>query len=181
MDGNGNPVDLSQREDTYYYIENKGQANEKKVYGTAKNYLTAEEAAQYTVKNVLSGKDNWQPNIITESCAKPFAQISEDKQTISWEAVPYAICYVIIKNGTEVEFTTETSITYDESCDYIIYAANEQGGLSIGCDPKNPSYIEEMIALPNTQDTMYDLMGRVVKNPVKGNIYILKGKKMIAQ
>ena len=33
VDANGNPVDLSQRRDTYYYTDSNGQ----KVYGKAKN------------------------------------------------------------------------------------------------------------------------------------------------
>lgn len=129
VDGKGNPVDLSQREDTYYKDENG-----KKVYRKAKNYLTAEEAAQYTVKNVLSGSDNWQPAAITESCTAPVAVMNAEG-TISWEAVPYAICYVIVKNGTDVEFTTETSISAESGAEYMVYAANEQGGLSAGCIP----------------------------------------------
>ena len=142
MDGNGNPVDLSQREDTYYYtVKETGE----KVYGKAKNYLTAEEAAQYTVKNVLSGSDNWQPNVITESCAAPVATLSDDKTALSWEAVPYAICYVVVKNGTEVSFTTETSMAAEAGADYVVYAANEQGGLSAGCNP-NPETIKKEIA-----------------------------------
>ena len=141
MDGNGNPVDLSQREDTYYYTNSDGS----KTYGTAKNYLTAEEAAQYTVKNVLSGKDNWQPAIITESCAAPVATWNDDKSTLSWEAVPYAICYVIVKNGKDVEFTTETTISAEAGATYMVYAANEQGGLSAGCDP-NATGIQSAVA-----------------------------------
>ena len=142
MDGNGNPVDLSQREDTYYYtVKETGE----KVYGKAKNYLTAEEAAQYTVKNVLSGKDNWQPAIITESCAAPVATWNDDKSTLSWEAVPYAICYVIVKNGKDVEFTTETTISAEAGATYMVYAANEQGGLSAGCDP-NATGIQSAVA-----------------------------------
>lgn len=142
MDGNGNPVDLSQREDTYYYtVKETGE----KVYGKAKNYLTAEEAAQYTVKNVLSGSDNWQPNVITESCVAPVATLSDDKTALSWEAVPYAICYVVVKNGTEVSFTTETSMAAEAGADYVVYAANEQGGLSAGCNP-NPETIKKEIA-----------------------------------
>ena len=147
MDGNGNPVDLSQREDTYYYtVKETGE----KVYGKAKNYLTAEEAAQYTVKNVLSGSDNWQPNVITESCAAPVATLSDDKTALSWEAVPYAICYVVVKNGTEVSFTTETSMAAEAGADYVVYAANEQGGLSAGCNP-NPETIKKEIADPELE------------------------------
>lgn len=174
MDGNGNPVDLSQREDTYYYIENKGTADEKKVYGKAKNYLTAEEAAQYTVKNVLGGKDNWQPAIITESCAAPVATLSADKSIISWEAVPYAICYVIVKNGTEVSFTTETSISAEAGATYMVYAANEQGGLSAGCDP-NATGIQSTLASDAQVVAIYSVGGVQQRELQRGlNIVLMK-------
>ena len=177
MDANGNPLDLSQRRDTYYYIENKGTANEKKVYGTAKNYLTAEEAAQYTVKNVLSGKDNWQPSIITESCTAPVATLSDDKSTISWEAVPYAICYVIVKNCTEVEFTTETSVKAEAGATYMVYAANEQGGLSTGCNP-DAAHIESVPSTETKVVAIYSANGIQQKALQNGlNIVLMKDNK----
>lgn len=170
MDAHGNPVDLSQREDTYYYTDsNTGE----KVYGKAKNYLTAEEAAQYTVKNVLSGKDNWQPAIITESCAAPVATLSDDKSTITWETVPYAICYVIVKNGKEVEFTTATNIAAEEGANYMVYAANEQGGLSAGCGP-NAANIESITNITDTQTVaIYSVNGMKLKD-FRPGINILK-------
>lgn len=122
-DGDGNLLDLSMRRDTYYYTDSDGN----KVYGTAKNRLTDEEAAQYTIKNVLSGKDNWQPEIKTEACAAPAPVISGSE--ISWETVPYAICYVVTKGDDVVGFTTGTSYTYDGG-EYTVQAVNEFGGLS---------------------------------------------------
>lgn len=173
MDGNGNPVDLSQREDTYYYTNEDGS----KTYGTAKNYLTAEEAAQYTVKNVLSGDDNWQPNIITESCAAPKATFNEDKTGISWEAVPYSICYVIVKNGTDVEFTTETSIAAEAGATYMVYAANEQGGLSEGTNPDPASGIENVIVTEADIVAIYSVNGVQLKELQEGiNIVKLMDK-----
>lgn len=56
----GTEVGLDKRRDTYYYMEKDG----KKVYGKAKNRLTAVEAARYTVKNVMSGSDGWNPQTI---------------------------------------------------------------------------------------------------------------------
>ena len=125
MDGDGNLLDLSNRRDTYYYTNSDGE----KVYGTAKNYLTDEEAAEYTLKNVTGGEDGWQPDLITERCATPVVAV--DGTTLSWAAVDYAICYVIEKDGVVVDFTTETSISdYDSTSTYRIFAANEYGGLS---------------------------------------------------
>lgn len=66
MDGNGDPVDLSQRRTEYYKT-----VDGEKVWGTAKAVLTAEEAAEYTIQNVLGGNDNWQPELLTEACAAP--------------------------------------------------------------------------------------------------------------
>lgn len=123
VDGNGNPVDLSHRRDTYYYMDNG-----TRVEGKAKNYLTDEEAAQYTVKNVMGGSDNWQPELLCEACEAPKPVISGGK--VKWQAVPYAICYVITKNGSVEGFTTATECDYADGAEYSIQAVNEYGGLS---------------------------------------------------
>lgn len=123
VDGNGNPVDLSHRGDTYWYMDNG-----TRVEGKAKNYLTDEEAAQYTIKNVLSGDDNWQPELYTEACEAPKPVVSNGK--VSWEPVPYAICYVITKDGKVEGFTTATSCEYHPGAKYGIQAVSEYGGLS---------------------------------------------------
>lgn len=129
VDGNGNPVDLSQRRDTYYKIENG-----EKIYGKAKNHLTDAEAAEYTVRNVLSGSDNWQPVIKTEACATPSVTLKDGK--LSWVAVPYAICYVITRGDElidivkETEYTPISSLVSREDTPYAVQAVNEFGGLS---------------------------------------------------
>lgn len=125
VDINGNPVDLSHRRDTYYKVDT---TTGEKIYGTAKNYLTDEEAAQYTVKNVMSGDDNWQPDVLCEACDAPQPTIKNGK--IEWPAVPYSICYVITKDGKVEGFTTATSCYYTAGSEYTIQAANEYGGLS---------------------------------------------------
>jgi pectin methylesterase-like acyl-CoA thioesterase len=125
-DAQGNLVDLSQRRDTYYYTDSDGN----KVYGKAKNYLTDEEAAQYTLKNVLSGSDSWQPLIKTEACATP--KVAYGEKTLSWESVPYAICYVVSLGDEIVTITTETQAEIDpaHAAEYTVQAVNEFGGLS---------------------------------------------------
>lgn len=122
-DAKGNALDLSHREDTYFYIS-AGDT----VWGKAKNYLTPEEAAQYTVRNVLTGDDNWQPELKTEAVGAPAATAAEGR--ITWEPVPYAICYVITKDGEAIGFTTDCEYTYTEGASYRIQAVNEQGSLS---------------------------------------------------
>ncbi len=131
VDANGNPVDLSQRETYYYYIDsNTGERVEK---FNVKNYLTDEEAAQYTIKNVMSGDDNWQPDLKCEACDAPEVKINNGK--LVWNAVPYAICYVITKDGEVIGFTTETTYDYVEGAEYKIQAVNEYGGLSKALEP----------------------------------------------
>lgn len=156
MDGNGNPVDLSHRCSNYWYKDDNGNIIE----GTAKNYLTDEEAAQYTIKNVLSGDDNWQPEIYTEACEAPKPIVSNGK--VSWEAVPYAICYVVCKNGKVEGFTTATSCDYETGETYGIQAVNEYGGLSPYMEAKVPASINVV----GTEDSF-----------VANAIYSVDGKK----
>ena len=158
-DINGNPVDLSQRRDTYYKT-----VDGEKVYGTAKNYLTDEEAAEYTVKNVLSGSDNWQPVIKTESCAAPVVTLTDGQ--LSWDAVPYAICYVITRGDLVVDIIKENtySLTALPASDssYCVQAVNEFGGLSAkGIANDNPATGIDNITADNENVSVeiYDVQG----------------------
>ncbi|MDE6684248.1 MAG: Ig-like domain-containing protein, partial [Duncaniella sp.] len=158
-DINGNPVDLSQRRDTYYKT-----VDGEKVYGTAKNYLTDEEAAEYTVKNVLSGSDNWQPVIKTESCAAPVVTLTDGQ--LSWDAVPYAICYVITRGDLVVDIIKENtySLTAIPASDspYCVQAVNEFGGLSAkGIANDNPATGIDNITADdeNVSVEIYDVQG----------------------
>ncbi len=139
VDKNGNPVDLSQRE-TYYYYTDRDTGEKFETFGV-KNTLTAEEAAQYTLKNVVGGSDNWQPDLMCEPCDAPVVTMTGNQ--LSWHPVPYAICYVVTRNGHVAGMTTETS--FDVSAAPVVQSAsgaeavadvwqvqavNEFGGLS---------------------------------------------------
>lgn len=131
VDADGNPLDLSQRESYYYYID-RSTGNKVEKFNV-KNFLTDEEAAQYTLKNVIGGEDNWQPNLMCEPCDKPV--VKSDGKKLVWEPVPYAICYVVTKDGIVVGFTTETSFYgYAEGETWQVQAVNEYGGLSAKAD-----------------------------------------------
>ena len=131
VDADGNPLDLSQRESYYYYID-RSTGNKVEKFNV-KNFLTDEEAAQYTLKNVMGGEDNWQPDLICEPCDKPV--VKSDGKKLMWEPVPYAICYVVTKDGIVVGFTTETSFDgYAEGEIWQVQAVNEYGGLSAKAD-----------------------------------------------
>lgn len=179
-DADGNPVDLSQRRDTYYYTDAAGN----KVYGTAKNFLTDEEAAQYTTRNVLTGSDNWEPVIKTEECDAPVANLKDG--VITWEAVPYAICYLVTNGDQVVGFTTETSMDYSqqsfiikaeaEESNLCIQAVNEFGGLSAKAKvgDGSESGISDINAADGVIEGYYDLQGIRHAQPVKGFNIVVK-------
>lgn len=125
MDKNGNPVDLSQRRTEYYCTDADGN----KVYGHSETaVLTAEQAAQYTVKNVCGQDDAWNSELTCEPCAAPVVTVSQG--TVSWLPVDYAICYVVSKDNDVVAITTSTSCPATEDGAYTVQAVNEFGGLS---------------------------------------------------
>lgn len=168
MDANGNPVDLSQREDTYYYTKDDGT----RVYGKAKNYLTAEEAAQYTVKNVLSGSDNWQPALMTESCANPEVRINAG--ALEWNAVPYAICYVVSKNGEVLGFTKDCTYPYEEGNQYKVQAVNEYGSLSGAGNNAQPDALQQPQRTEDAQVMAIYTLGGVEVKELQEGVNIVK-------
>ena len=89
--------------------------------------MTSEQAAKYTLKNVLGGTDSWLPTDYTNVVDAP--TISLDGSTLSWTAVDDARCYVIFKNGEYYANQTGTSYSLTEEGLYTVRAANEMGGL----------------------------------------------------
>lgn len=169
VDGNGNPVDLSQRQDTYYITNADGS----KTYGKAKNYLTAEEAAEYTVKNVLTGDDNWQPALIAEPCAAPVVKLDKSAAKLVWEEVPYAICYVIRRDGKVVDFTTDTiwSSVLAADSKYSVQSVSEYGALSAEGVAASLDSVEDILG-DEADAVYYNLQGMRVDNPAAGGVYI---------
>ncbi len=171
MDGKGNPVDLSERRTKYW----KEGENGEKIWGESETaVLTAEQAAQYTIENVLGGDDNWQPEVMCEACAAPVATITGT--TMKWDAVPYSICYVITKNGKVVGFTTETSYTIDDAnAEYHVQAANEFGGLSEASKANTETGIENVSnAETATVQAIYSIDGKMMNNLRNGQVNIVK-------
>lgn len=117
---NGMPVDCSNRKKTY-------------AAGTVKYdpVLSAEDAAKFTVENVLSGTDAWMPTLLTEQAAAPAISVSNGN--ITWSASNYVFVYAICKNGKVIAFTNDNSfaIPADATSDdlFSVRAANEMGGL----------------------------------------------------
>ena len=164
VDADGNPLDLSQRESYYYYID-RSTGNKVEKFNV-KNFLTDEEAAQYTLKNVMGGEDNWQPNLMCEPCDKPV--VKSDGKKLVWEPVPYAICYVVTKNGVVVGFTTETSFDgYAEGETWQVQAVNEYGGLSAKADVNSSAtnISESSSPAKSGIDAVYSISGTRMSAP----------------
>ncbi|MBQ7419151.1 MAG: Ig-like domain-containing protein [Prevotella sp.] len=102
----------------------------------AKNSLTDAEAAQYTIANVLAGDGTsnsesgiWNPLPLVEKTQKPVLTAGDG--SVSWETVPYAICYVVTVNGKVIAFPTTTSIDGLTKDDIVtVQSVNEYGALS---------------------------------------------------
>ena len=167
VDKDGNPVDLSQRE-TYYYYWADAEKTQKVETFNVKNTLTAEEAAEYTIKNVCGGNDNWQPDLMCEACDAPV--VKGEGNRLTWQAVPYAICYVITKNGEVVGFTKETSFDgYTEADNWQVQAVNENGGLSAYGTANATTAISHLpYSIFNQPSALFTLDGRRADNNARG-------------
>lgn len=133
-DKNGYKMNETSIED--YWYENNGET----IRGKAKNFLTDEEAASYTLENVLSGDGGdaatgiWNPLPMVEQTAKPVISGMEGTTTFSWTTDEYAICYVVNINGKVAGFTTETSYETNLNDVVTVQSVNEYGALSEASD-----------------------------------------------
>ena len=95
VDAAGNPIDLSGRKSSisslneYYPV------------------LTEEEAAKITCRNVLDGRDSWDPTEHLAEVAKPVLTVQGGR--VSWTDDPYASCYIVLADGAFAAATTATS------------------------------------------------------------------------
>ena len=146
----------------------------------AKNSLTADEVAQYTIANVLRGTDAWVPEQIVEATATPV--VSQNAGVLSWSAVPYAISYVIFKDGKAYDFTTDTSYATTEIARYSVRAANEYGSLSAMSNTVTTDVISGIAsattAAPAATSKTYNLGGQRVTESAHG-VVIKGGKKQL--
>ncbi|MFH6956912.1 pectinesterase family protein [Flavobacterium aquidurense] len=96
--------------------------------------LTKTQADEFTIENVLSGTDKWDPRRVVEQVTKPSNLTASGKNTLKWDENQYAMCYVVSKDGKILAITTEATYvdasTVAGSYTYTIQAANEYGGLS---------------------------------------------------
>lgn len=131
-DKNGNKMSNNSIADYWYWNSDKTE----KITGKAKNSLTDEEAAQYTLQNVLAGDGTtnaatgkWNPLPIVEKTETPILVAGDGE--VTWQAIDYAICYVVTVNGKPVAFPTDCKATNLQKGDVVtVQAVSENGALS---------------------------------------------------
>lgn len=166
VDANGSNIDLSKRS-----LDACSPAAD-----SDNPVLTAEEAAKYTIGGVFG---EWNPQALTVQLAAPEVVIDEETNTLSWNAVPEALGYAIVKDGSVVAFTTASSFSLSEfgAGTYSIRVANEMGGLG---EASNTTTGISSITVDGLDGNApkYNVAGQRVDNDYKG-VVIQKGKKFI--
>ena len=119
----------------------------------------------------MGGDDNWQPELLCEACDAPVVSIKDNK--LVWEPVPYSICYVVVKDGEVVGFTTDCEFEYTDGSNYTIQAANEQGGLSEKAIPTVADAISTFQSSESNTESIYTVDGRKT-NTIQHGINIIK-------
>ena len=122
-DGNGNAVNTSQRK-TYFDGSSDGST------ATLKTVWNANDAAKYTLKNVLGGSDSWDPTKITAQVGAP--KISQEGAEVVWADDDNARAWVVFVNGKYKANVVTPSFALDgvaEGSKITVRGANSMGGL----------------------------------------------------
>lgn len=136
-DGNGAVVDLSDR------------SNSPTSTNKYTPVLTDEQAAAFTVRNVLGGTDAWDAAAMAAQVAAP-ANVTLNSTVIAWDAVEDAKLYVVLKDGKFLAQTTATTYSLTESGQYTVKAANRFGGL--GAASASVTYKSTATSMENAED-----------------------------
>lgn len=114
-----------------------------------KPVLTDEQAAAFTVRNVLGGTDAWDAAAMATQVAAP-AGVVLNGVDMTWEAVEDAKLYVVLKDGKFLAQTTATTYSLTESGQYTVKAANRFGGL--GAASTSVTYKPTATSMENAED-----------------------------
>ena len=117
----GQLLDLSSRRKTY--SKNDITVNINPV-------LSANQAAQYTIENVLGGDDNWRPQDLSAQIAAPLVQQKDAK--LIWNDQSKVRYWAIFKKGKYLDNTIAPEYALNQAQDgeiYTVRAANQMGGL----------------------------------------------------
>ena len=187
MDADGQPVDLNNRRTTYKVDDDKLAPGETSPV-TRQAILSAEEAAKYTYEAVTSGNDDWNPRKFFEPVEAP-AEVVYANGKLTWKAVPYAICYLVMDaEGNVVGMTKDDEYAIAEAGTYTLRSVNEYGSLGESTNFEVTEAMttgiqaEKNIQVPFVETQVYDLQGRkMADGQLQRGIYLLNGRKMIVR
>lgn len=175
----GSVVDLKDRKKVYDAYDSKDGDN----YVNRRNetagdpILAAEEAAFYTVENIMGQDDDWDPTAATEQASAP-TNVKLNGTTLAWDNNDYALLWAVCKNGKVVDFTiTPSYIVDDASATWSVRAANEMGGLSEATVVGQGTGIRNIVAATDAaviKTAIYAADGTQLSNLQKGINIIVK-------
>ncbi|MBO4444474.1 MAG: Ig-like domain-containing protein [Bacteroidaceae bacterium] len=161
----GSPIDMSKRKTTF----GDGHTNNP--------VLSAEEAAELTLQNVMGDSDGWDPTEATEQASAPEG-VTLQEGMMTWDTSEHVLCWAVCKDGNVVDFTTTASYAVGaEPGVWTVRAANEMGGLS------EPSAAVDTSVMPPSaavSDKLYDLSGRETSPHTRG-VKIAQKKKFFVK
>lgn len=184
LTSSGVPLDLSGRRTTYNYTNGGG--------GTVvlNPVLTVGEADSYTIENVLSGTDTWQPTLFTEQATVPV--LSNTGLNLTWDDTNYVLGWAVFKDDIFVDFVTTNSYEIPGGTTtgvYTIRAANAMGGLSaksnafdsstLGMD-ENSLALKNMVLSPNPTNNMIHLKIGGASEETTLSLYNLIGQQVLS-
>ena len=115
---------------SYYYYTSEGVTYS----GIAKNSLTEEEVAEYTIANVMAGDGStqasgyWSPMNMVDQPQTPLMMKAGTE--VTWTADKYAVCYIVHVNGRPVAFPTECRYEAQMGDVIQVQSVGEHGALS---------------------------------------------------
>ena len=121
---NGGAINTSQRKTRFDGGKDGSTAT------TLKTVWDANDAAKYTLQNVLKGSDNWDPTKLTAQVNAP--KIAQEGAEITWSNDDNARCWVIFVNGKYKANVITPSFSLDgiaTGSKITVRAANSMGGL----------------------------------------------------
>lgn len=173
----GSVVDLKDRKKVYDAYDSKDGDN----YVNRRNetagdpILAAEEAAFYTVENIMGQDDDWDPTAATEQASAP-TNVKLNGTTLAWDNNDYALLWAVCKNGKVVDFTVKPTYNVDDaSATWSVRAANEMGGLGEATEATTSTGIENITTSADVLSTkIYSADGVQVSKLQKGINIVVK-------
>lgn len=181
VDANGNAIDLTSRKTSFKGVENVP-------------FLKETQVAAFALETVFAG---WDPAQYTKQVKTTQAKFDGNTKTLTWAAVDGATMYAIVKNGSIIDLTNQTSYTIADEAQgakglgtatddptaagdtYAVRAANGRGGFGEAVVADDATGIDNITTdatgINGTITEVYSMGGARLSVPQKGvNIVNIK-------